>query len=91
MVNQNQQTIQEMQQHRQHVIGLATRETQSIINSRKQHRIVLSKEQSNAANKLFNMLRTTDNRINHLPVSYLTKESLPRKGTEKSLESREGS
>lgn len=43
MINQNNQTIQEMQQHRQHVIGLATRETENIINSRKQHRIILSR------------------------------------------------
>jgi hypothetical protein len=83
MVNQTQQTMQEMQQHRQHVIGLASRETENITNSRKHHHVVLNKEQTTAANKLFGMLRTTDGRNNHLPINYVTplakEPKIPRK------------
>lgn len=79
MVNQTQQTFREIQRHKEHVIELASRETENIINSRKHHHIVLGREQSNAANRLFGMLRTTEGRTNHLPVSYLCKETTSHK------------
>jgi|JI9StandDraft_2_1071091.scaffolds.fasta_scaffold576749_1 hypothetical protein len=74
MVHQTQQTIQETKEHKKYLMDLANKDTENIINSRKHHRIMLSKEQTTAANRLFHMLRTTENRRNHVPVSYLPKD-----------------
>jgi hypothetical protein len=43
MVNQTEKSIQEMQEHKQYVLDLAKKDTQSIANSRKNAHVALSR------------------------------------------------
>lgn len=63
-----------MKEHKKYLMDLANKDTENIINSRKKHCIMLSREQTTAANRLFHMLRTTETRRNYFPVSYLPKD-----------------
>jgi hypothetical protein len=74
MVNQTEKSIQEQQEHKQYVLDLANRDTQSIANSRKQAHLSLSRQESDAANKLYRMLKTTEGRTNHLFLNYAPRE-----------------
>jgi len=67
--------MREMKEHHQYVIDLAKKDTLNIINSKKHHQILLSKQESDAANKLYRMLKTTEGRSNNQPITYLSKES----------------
>jgi hypothetical protein len=75
MVHQTEKTVQELQEHRQYVLDLAKRETENMANSRKNAQVVLSREESDAANKLYQMLKTTEGRTNHVPINYSSKDS----------------
>lgn len=59
MVNQTEKSIQELMEHKQYVLDLAKKDTESIANGRKNAHVALSKEESEAANKLYRMLKTT--------------------------------
>ena len=48
-----------MMEHKQYVLDLAKKNTESITNSRKNAHVSLSREESEAANKLYRMLKTT--------------------------------
>jgi hypothetical protein len=53
-----------MQEHKQYILDLAKRDTESIANSRKNTQAILSKEESDAANRLYKMLKTSEGRRN---------------------------
>jgi hypothetical protein len=76
MVNQTEKTLLEMQEHKQYILDLAKRDTESIANSRKNTQAVLSKEESDAANRLYKMLKTSEGRRNEVPLNIRSKENL---------------
>lgn len=51
--------MQQLLEHKQYVLDLAKKDTESIANSRKNVHVTLSREESDAANKLYKMLKTT--------------------------------
>ena len=73
MLGQGDKTAQEIEQHKSHILELARRETENIANGRSQCQVQLSREESAAANRLYGMLRTTEGRHNHLPISFTAK------------------
>lgn len=73
MVNQTEKSIQELMEHKQYVLDLAKKDTESIANGRKNAHVSLSKEESDAANKLYRMLKTTEGRSNQVPLNYTSK------------------
>ncbi len=76
MVNQTQKTLQQMQEHKQYILDLAKRDTESIANSRKNTQAVLSKQESDAANRLYKMLKTSEGRRNQVTLNIRSKENL---------------
>lgn len=76
MVNQTEKSIQELQEHKQYVLDLAKRDTLSIANSRKNAHLSLSKEETEAANRLYRMLKTTEGRSNMVPINTGGKSTL---------------
>ena len=51
--------MQQLLEHKQYVLDLAKKDTESVANSRKNVHVMLSREESDAANKLYKMLKTT--------------------------------
>ena len=72
-MSQTEKTMHQMQEHHQYILDLAKKDTQNIINSKKHHQVLLSKQESDAANKLYRMLKTTEGRTNTQPITYLSK------------------
>lgn len=62
-----------MLEHEQYVLDLAKKNTESITNSRRNVNVSLSREESDAANKLYRMLKTTEGRTNQLPLTFTAK------------------
>ena len=73
MVNQSEKSNQYLLEHNQYVLDLAKKDTESIANSRKNVHVTLSREESDAANKLYKMLKTTEGRTNQLPIHFTPK------------------